>query len=224
MTVDMCGILTEPRGRRHQRAPGCARRGLVVSSKSMHDRPDAGELEALVLGRRPLLRLMGLGAVAGILPGGCTGVPTGFEPSTTLRILSPRTYAVFTAAAMRMVGPRGAALIADRTVDVGKLADAWLERAPELAGQVGQALLLLEFGCWPLMGKLRPFTSLDPAAQDAILTECMSSRLETKRAVFRGIRSLAMLTFYGSPATRTLASYPGPFGTGDVTIADAMRD
>lgn len=188
--------------------------------------PDAvveRELATLVVGRRPLLRLMGLGALVGILPGGCTGVPSGLGPTSNLHVLTPRTYAVFTAAAMRMVGPKGAALIASRTVDVGSLADAWLERAPVLAAPLGQALLLLEFGPWPLMGKGWTFTALDGAAQDAVLGECMTSRLETKRAVFRGIRSLAMLTFYGSAATRPLTSYPGPFGTGDVTIADAMR-
>lgn len=182
------------------------------------------DLAALLVGRRPLLQLVGLGIVAGVLPAGCSRVPPALAAPSTLRVLSSRTYAVFTAAAMRLVGPRGAALIADRAVDVGSLADAWLERAPALAGPLGQALLLLEFGPWPLMGKLRPFTTLDADAQDAVLAECMTSRLETKRAVFRGIRSLALLTFYGSPATRPLTGYPGPFGTGSVTIADAMRD
>ena len=120
-------------------------------------------------------------------------------------------------------GTRGAALIAARTVDVGALADAWLVRTPALAGPLGQALLVLELGVWPLAGKLRPFTSLDDAGRDAILTEHMTSRLELKRSVFRGVRSLALLTFYGSPATRPLTDYPGPFGTDRVSIADAMR-
>ena len=78
--------------------------------------------------------------------------------------------------------------------------------------------------CIQLLGKLRPFTALGPEAQDAVLTECMTSRIETKRALFRGVRSLALLSFYGSAATRPLTGFPGPFGTGTVTIADAMRD
>ena len=77
---------------------------------------------------------------------------------------------------------------------------------------------------WPLFGKVWPFTALDDGAQDAVLSECMTSRLDTKRALFRGIRSLAMLTFYGAPATGALTRFPGPFGDGTVTIADAMRD
>jgi len=183
-------------------------------------------MAAASLDRRTFLRLAGVAAATGIVPTGCGGVPDGLAPppEVTLAVLSPRTYAVFTAAAMRIVGPRGAELIAARRVDVGRLADAWLVAAPSVAGPLAQALLVLEFGVWPLVAKVRPFTSLPPDAQDGVLAECMTSRLELKRSVFRGIRSLALLTFYGSPATRPLTAYPGPFGTGSVTIADAMRD
>ena len=179
----------------------------------------------LLLGRRRFLRAAGLLAGAGLVPTGCGNVPSSLAPpaSVTLQALSPRTYAVFTAAAMRIVGPRGASLIAERTVDVGALADGWLVRTPALAGPLGQALLVLELGVWPLVGKLRPFTALDATTQDAVLTECMTSRLELKRSIFRGVRSLALLAFYGSAATRPLTGYPGPFGSGSVTIADAMR-
>jgi hypothetical protein len=161
-----------------------------------------------------------------VLPSGCAGVPPELLPpaSATITVLTPRTYAVFTAAAARIVGPRGAALVADRTVDVGSLADVWLGRTPAVAGPLARALLLLEFGVWPLLGKARAFTALPGDARDRVLAECMTSRLETKRAVFRGIRALVMLTFYGAPATRPLTGFPGPFGTGSVTIADAMGD
>src|SRR5258705_3475221 len=114
------------------------------------------------LGRRRFLRALGVVGVTGWLPAGCAGVPSGLAPpaGAPLAVLSPRTYAVMTAAAMRLVGPRGAALVADRTVDVGLLADAWLARTPAIAAPLGQALLLLEFGVWPLIGKVRPFTAL----------------------------------------------------------------
>jgi hypothetical protein len=186
----------------------------------------ARELSAAgaVLERRVFLRLVGMALGVGLLPSGCGGVPDALAPRSALGVLTPRTYAVFTAAAMRLVGPRGAALIADRTVDVGLLADQWLARAPAVAGPLGQALLLLELGVWPLVGKVRPFTALDGGAQDTVLAECMTSRLDTKRALFRGIRSLAMVTFYGAPASHALIGFPGPFGDGTVTIADAMRD
>ena len=186
----------------------------------------AHEVEAAgaALERRAFLRLAGVAVGLGMLPSGCGGLPDVLAPQRALGALTPRTYAVFTAAAMRLVGPKGAAMIADRTVDVGLLADDWLARTPAVAGPLGQALLLLEFGVWPLFGKVWPFTALDDGAQDAVLSECMTSRLDTKRALFRGIRSLAMLTFYGAPATSALTRFPGPFGDGTVTIADAMRD
>jgi hypothetical protein len=182
------------------------------------------EVAGAALERRAFLRLAGVAVGLGMLPTGCGGLPDVLAPKRALGVLTPRTYAVFTAGAMRLVGPKGAALIADRTVDVGLLADDWLARTPAVARPLGQALLLLEFGVWPLFGKLRPFTALDGAAQDAVLGECMTSSLDTKRALFRGIRSLAMLTFYGAPATRALTGFPGPFGDATVTIADAMRD
>jgi hypothetical protein len=162
----------------------------------------------------------------GLLPTGCGAVPASLAPpaGVTLQALTPRTYAVLSAAAMRMVGPRGAALVADRTIDAGMLADGFLARTPAVAAPLGQALLLLEFGVWPLLGKVRPFTALAPAGQDAVLTECMTSSLETKRAVFRGVRGLVMLTFYGAPASRATTGFPGPFGSDTVSIADAMRD
>jgi hypothetical protein len=187
--------------------------------------PHCRQVEVL-LARRTVLRAIGTGVALGLLPTGCSGVPPTLAPppGQTLVVLTPRTYAVLTAASARLVGPRGAPLVLDRTIDVGTLADAWLARTPALAGPVGQALLLLELGVWPLIDKLWPFTALDGRSQDAVLEDCMTSRLELKRSVFRGIRALAMLTFYGSPASRALTGFPGPFGGGDVTIADAMRD
>ena len=178
------------------------------------------------LSRRRVIKLLGLAGAGAVLPSGCAGVPSGLAPpaGASLAVLSPRTYAVTTAAAMRLVGPKGAALIAARSIDVGLLADAWLARTPAVAGSMGQALLLLEFGIWPLVGKLRPFTALDGTGQDGVLAGCMTSRLDTMRAVFRGVRSLAMLTFYGAAASRPLTGFPGPFGSATVTIADAMGD
>jgi len=178
------------------------------------------------LERRTVLRLFGVAAAVGVLPAGCGGIADDLGPGRgpELAMLSARHYAVLTAAALRIVGPAGAPLIATRTVDVGRLADAWLARTPALAAPMGQALTLLEFGTWPLVGKARLFTALDDAGRDRVLAECMGSRLELKRSVFRGIRSLVLLVFYGHEASRPLTGYPGPFGTGTVTIADAMRD
>jgi hypothetical protein len=181
-------------------------------------------LAARRLDRRAFLRAAGMAAAAGLLPSGCGEVPDVYAPGRgdALAMLRPRDYATLTAAAMRLVGPDGAELIRSRTIDVGRLADGFLARSPTLAGPLGQALVVLEFGVWPLVAKVRPFTSLPPASQDAVLADLVASRLALKRALFGGVRSLALSAFYASPAARGLSGYPGPFGLGAVTIADAM--
>jgi hypothetical protein len=189
---------------------------------------DEGEAAHAIGGleRRAFLRLAGLGVAIGVLPSGCAGVPSALEPPGGVRLasLAPRSYAVLTAAAMRIVGPAGAALVADRTIDVGVLADAWLARKPALAAPLGQALAVLEWAPWPLLPKLGRFTAADAATQDRVLADCMTSGLELKRALFRGIKAITLLTFYGARESRPLTGYPGPFGTDAVTIADAMHD
>ena len=55
-----------------------------------------------------------------------------------------------------------------------------------------------------------------------MLTELTTSRWQLKRALFGGVRAVVMTTFYGATAARPLTGYPGPFGLGAVTIADAM--
>ena len=177
-----------------------------------------------MLERRAFLRLAGTLAAAGFVPAGCAGVPERWRlpADASLAVLSPRGYATFTAAAARVVGPTGAALIERRAVDVGQEADRLLARAPALASPLAQALAVLEFGVWPLVRKLRPFTALDGPAQDGVLDDLMRSRLELKRQLFGAVRGLALLAFYGTPASRAVSGYPGPFGSERVSIGDAM--
>lgn len=177
---------------------------------------------AAALDRRAFLRLAGIAAAAGLVPVGCGDGQAPAE-GTTLQLLSPRQYGTLTAAAARLVGPRGAALIRDRTVDPAASADALLARSPLVGGLVAQALTVLEFGVWPLLPKLRPFTALGGDGQDAVLHDLMTSSMALKQALFGGVRGIVMGAFYGHPATQALTGYPGPFGLGAVTIADAMR-
>ncbi|MCZ6464580.1 MAG: hypothetical protein O7A09_09605 [Proteobacteria bacterium] len=183
------------------------------------DRPDhRGEVAAraalIALDRRGFLRLAGSAAAAGLLPLGCGDAPEALHPPAdlALRQLSPSGYATFTAAAMRLVGPAGAERIRTRRIDAARAADAWLDREPALSGPLSQALLLLEYGVPPLVAKWRRFTALDGAAQDAVLDDLMRSRLDIKRDVFKGLRSVALLAFYADPASESLTGYPGPFG------------
>lgn len=179
---------------------------------------------AAMLDRRAFLRLAAVAAAAGLLPSGCAKVPAVLAPPAdlALTVLSPRAYATFTAVATRVIGPQGAKLIASRTIDVGAAADAWLVRTPALAGPLTQALAVVEFGVWPILRKVRPFTALEGTAQDLVLDDLMRSRVDLKASIFQGIRALSLLSFYSSAASRTLTGYPGPFGNERVPITAGM--
>ena len=173
------------------------------------------------LDRRTFLRLAGAAAAAGVLPTGCGGVPAQLNPPPDLhlQVLSPRAYATFQALAMRCVGPRGAEAIRARRIDPARAADSWVARLPALAGPLTQGLAVLEWGIAPLVAKWRPFTALDGARQDGVLEDLMRSRLDLKRDLFKGMKSLAMLVTYSDPASRAWDGYPGPFDAAGITAA-----
>ena len=179
--------------------------------------------EALLrMDRRGFLRLAAAGVTFGSV--GCrgSGVPAALEspPGLALRALSPRGYATFQAAAMGLVGPRGAEAIRARQIDPAAAADAWVARLPELGSTLDQGLWILEFGVRPLVAKWRPFTALDPAGRVEVLENLMRSRWDVKRDLFQGLKSLAMLGFYANPAARASVGHPGPFDRAG--IAEAM--
>lgn len=187
--------------------------------------PERELAEALAgLDRRGFLRWVGIAAGAGLLPTGCSA-PESLAPpdALALRFLTPRTYAVLNAAAQAVVGPEGGALIDARAVDPGARAEAFLASAEPLAGPLRQALLALEFGVYPLLGKLRPFTALDSDGRAAILAELMTSRWSLKRLLFKGVKSVALLAFYGDPASHAGIGYPAAPGRPGPTIQDALR-
>jgi hypothetical protein len=172
------------------------------------------------LDRRAFLRGVGVAAAVGMFPLGCGSAPSRFAPppGRVLHQLTPRTYAVLNAAAEPIVGPQGAALIRARSVDPAARADAFLASAPAFAPPLSQALLALEFGVWPLLGKVRPFTALEEAGREQLLSELAGSRLALKRMLFSGVRAIVLLGFYTAPEGRALTGLPAP----GVTIEDAM--
>src|SRR5690554_5082175 len=91
---------------------------------------------------------------------------------------------------------------------------------PELARVLGQGLAVLEWGVWPLLPKLRPFTALDPEGQERVIEDLLRSRMDLKRDLYRGLKSLATLVVYGDPAVRARLGHPGPFDA--AAIARAM--
>jgi len=179
--------------------------------------------EALAaLDRRAFLRLLAAAAASGLAPAGCGGAPEAYRPppGLVLRHLSPRGYAVLRAAAERLVGGRGGELLRAGAVDPAPAVEELLASSPELAGPLGRALLVLELGLPPLIFKLRPFSALAAPERDRVLRELASSPWALQRALFRGVRSVALLGFYGSAACQPVSRYPGLAGSGP---ADALR-
>ena len=208
-----------PSAARGRHAEVEARSADTLRSVELAARRDLGALD-----RRGFLRLAGLAGAAGLVPTGCGELAPELNPPPELELkhLSPRGFAVLTAATSRVAGPLGAEHIASGELAPGLATERFLAGAPDLAGPLDQALMLLEFGFWPLLGKLRPFTALDEPGRDAVLHELMSSRLELKRLAFNGIRSVALLSFYGAlaesrPEGLSLGQIPP-----DISIAQAM--
>ena len=159
------------------------------------------------LDRRGFLRLAGAAAAVGALPG-CSS--------------SGRRDAIVTAVTRRIVGPEAAARIDAGLVDPAATADAFLANLGPLGDALELALVALEWAVWPLVPKLRPFTALDPADQDAVLTDLRDSRLGLKRQLFAAAKSLGCLAYYASPESHAGLGYPGPFG--DSTAAMQWSD
>ncbi len=176
------------------------------------------------LDRRGFLRLAGLAAASGLLPA-CHDAPsgTGPPPGLALRHLTPRGYAVLNAAAGSVAGPRGAALVRSGAVDPGRAAEHFLAESPDVAGPLGQGLLVLEFAVWPFVPKLRPFTALDDDARRAVLAALMTSRLALGRQVFHGVRSVSLLAFYGAAGAQAPDFAVGRIPPG-VAVADAVAE
>ena len=175
------------------------------------------------LDRRGFLRLVALAAATGALPAACSRDPAaGAAAPGDLKALSARGWAVLHAAAARVVGPPGAALVASGAVDPARRADAFLAGEPSLAPAARAALLVLEFGVHPLLPKWRAFTALDGPAQDRVLADLAGSRIAAKRRIFAGVKTLSLLGFYAAPEARALLRYPLGAASPQATIADAM--
>jgi hypothetical protein len=149
------------------------------------------------LDRRGFLRLAGVAATLGALPG-CSS--------------ADRRDRIVTAVTRRIVGPLGAAQIDAGRVDPAAAADAFLADLGPLGDALELALAALEWAVWPLVPKLRPFTSLDPTEQDAVLADLRDSRLAFKRQLFAAAKSVGCLAYYTSPESHGALGFPGPFG------------
>ncbi|HEY2386223.1 MAG TPA: gluconate 2-dehydrogenase subunit 3 family protein [Candidatus Binatia bacterium] len=78
----------------------------------------------------------------------------------------------------------------------------------QLVGDVRAALAMIEYGPY-LDLHLRPFTRLDPAAQDAYLQACAGSSWTLRRNAFSGLRFLCLFFYYTDDRTWRSIGYGG---------------
>ena len=159
------------------------------------------------VGRRSFLRrtLSGvtLLAVGAALPSGCRSYP---EPAVALRFFNPQEYAVFQAIARATLG------LADESIDVAAEVDRMVARMERsVRRDIRWMLRIFEHGThlFDLQGKR--FTRLDRASQEAYLRGWMQSSLGARRLVFRALKLLSALGFYGAPDTWREIGYGGPW-------------
>lgn len=167
------------------------------------------------LSRRSFLRRTAWGGALLLLGGGALRHLGGYrldpEVERRLQILSTKEAAVLLAVARRILAPdEGGAPGADE-IGVVAAVDEYLRALPAAAVSDIKALLqLVEHS--PLLFTLRAgrFTRLPPEAQDAVLADWATSRIDLRRRGFVGLKTLCVLGYYGDPRTFSVLGYPGP--------------
>jgi hypothetical protein len=79
------------------------------------------------------------------------------------------------------------------------------ERPPALQRQLRLFLRAIQF--WPLFRQGKRFTSLQPGARTRFLSYLQDHRIQTIRVGFWGLRTLALLGYYGRPQAREAIGY-----------------
>ena len=163
--------------------------------------------------RRGFLRLAGAGASFAALaqiravPAAATEVRAHTGPS----FFSPAEQEVLTQVVERMVASHepGAPRVRDThtvgTIDAlcGSLDPSVTQPLPTLLRVVDWAPFLFDL-------RLRRFTRLTPAEQDASLDGWMRSRFALRRMAFQALRNLSFLGYYSQEETWPLIGYAGP--------------
>jgi len=158
------------------------------------------------VGRRRVLVGLGAAAAAGVLGarflGGYPDLP-GFRGA----VLSEREAHIVAAAAEALLPAEATA--AERG-EIAPRLDRYLNgMSARTLREVSAMLLLVEHGTSALGGRLRRFTSLDPAARSVYLAG-LEARGGLISQAYRGLRDLVMLAYYQQPSTWAALGYEGP--------------
>lgn len=140
-------------------------------------------------------------------------------PPERLLVVGERGFQVLVAVAARVVTVAGADPAA-----IARGVDEALSRAvPEGQKDLADLLGLFENALPGLLldGRARPFTQLDPAAQDRVLASWRDSRLVLRRSGYQALRKLCLGVYYGDGATWPALHYPGPIDLGGFAHDDS---
>jgi hypothetical protein len=133
-------------------------------------------------------------------------------PPEGLAVLGMREYWVLDAIARRMIVPMPGFVSVD-DARVAFQCDRILSRTDVTSQmELRQLLNLFESALanFVLGARVKPFSQLEPEAQDEVLHEWMTSKLAIRRTGFTALRSLVMAAYYGNPITWPAVGYPGP--------------
>lgn len=162
---------------------------------------------AVELGRRGVLRASLSGVMlltaGSVWPFGCRGYP---EPPVRLQFFSAETYAVFQAIARAILG------LGDDPADVAAEVDRLVARMDRsVRRDIRWILRIFEHGTHLFDLKGRRFTRLAREDQEQYLRGWMESSMGARRIVFRALKLMASLGYYGKPETWPAIGYDGPW-------------
>ncbi len=142
-------------------------------------------------------------AFASVLPSGCRSYP---PPPVPLKFFSAQEYATFRAIARATLG------LEDEAVDVAAEVDRQVVGlSPSLQRDIHWILRIFEHGTHLFDLKGKRFTRLSRADQEQYLKGWMESSLGARRIIFRALKLLAALGYYGLAETWSAIGYDGPW-------------
>lgn len=167
------------------------------------------------LSRRALVKT----GIVGVLAVGLGSIGLSFQDSAVrpdtpeLKVLDATEFAILAALAARLCPAEGAGAPGADKLALAKLTDERLLTLDEETQKgVKIALRAFEnatFGA--LVGeRLRPFTKLSEAQQDAIIERWRSSRIGFRRTVYKALSSLVASLYWGQPETWARIGYTLP--------------
>jgi hypothetical protein len=167
--------------------------------------------------RRRFLRTTFLGTIAlsvgkGLSFGSPRGASREAETGGRLLFFDDEEFALFAAIADRIVGPRPED--APPPAEIARRADVFLAGAdPEIREQFHLLLTIMDSAVVAFLFDLRlsSFRHLDPDAQDAFLSDWMTSPLAFRRTAFQALKRVSMSTYYSHPGSWNAIAFDGSY-------------